>query len=501
MEEEDTTRRAGREISTQSSQDTSQLSSMLYKCYYFLFYIGIGSSFPYIALYFKQLGLTAGQTGAVLGLRFLTKFIGSPIWGIIGDKYKVHKVILLASLVSFTAGNLMFIAVQPQKQMCIETRANRTVTKALLFTPNGIVLGQEIGNTSDAKNHFANKNFTKGFARKIDHHEIKQIFIIFLTIVLIFQIIGSVVFAMKDAMLVVFLRENVKKFGTFRIWGEFGVAVGSFLVGGVISLYKSDVCGEVVKNYHISFYFFAGFSTLAIINVLFLEVKYPDDKSSDHPIFNASETFELLCGRNLIIIIVTCYFGILTGMQENFGPWYLDDLGAQPYMIGVAAGLRYCFAFLGYVSSGMCIDRIGLISTAAGCLLLYVAVFLGLAFVLNPWLGVVLHSIQGLLYGLGWSSCVVFGGTVSLQSGSYATVQGVIGGVHWGLGACIGVLVSGVIINSIGIPKTFFMYAMTSVAVFVFLVLSHWWIRSREQKEEADQAGYQLVSQNKDDDE
>lgn len=115
-------------------------------------------------------------------------------------------------------------------------------------------------------------------------------------------------------MLVVFFWENVKKFGIFWIWGEFGVVVGLFLVGGVISFYKLEVCGEVVKNYYILFYFFVGFSIFVIINVFFLEVKYLDDKLFDYFIFNVFEMFEFFCGCNLIIIIVICYFGILIGM-------------------------------------------------------------------------------------------------------------------------------------------------------------------------------------------
>ena len=418
------------EYSSQSGEDTSHYcrfisSDVVYKCYFFLFFAAIGSSSPYLALYFKQLGLTAGQAGAIVGLRLFTEFIGSPLWGILGDKYKIRKTILMASLVSFTTGNLLLISVQPQKQTCIETGENRTVTKPLIFTPEGIVLGpatEENVNSSEIwEDYMSNKNLTNSFVRIIDKHELAKIFMTFLAIILLGQIIGSVVFTMPDALVVGFLRENVSKFGTFRMWGEVGVAGGSFLVGGVISLYKSEVCGEMMKNYNISFYFFAAFITLTTINCLFLEVKYPESSNSANfaPVIS-----EFLRGRNLILIVVTCYFGILNGMEENFGLWYLDDLGAQPYMVGIAAGLRFCISSLGYVSSGACIDRLGFFSTLAGCLLLYIVVLLSFAFVLNPWLGVALHIVQGLLYGLAWSSCVVFGGTVSVKVGFYSAVQG-----------------------------------------------------------------------------
>lgn len=63
------------------------LTEITYKVYYFLFYGSIGSSIPFLAVYFKQLGLSAGHAGVLIGLRLLMEFIGAPLWGWIGDKY------------------------------------------------------------------------------------------------------------------------------------------------------------------------------------------------------------------------------------------------------------------------------------------------------------------------------------------------------------------------------------------------------------------------------
>lgn len=117
---------------------------------------------------------------------------------------------------------------------------------------------------------------------------------------------------------------------------------------------------------------------------------------------------------------------MLMGLQDNFGLWYLDDLGAQPYMLGMASGFRYSLAILGYFTSGMIINKIGLAATLAVCLAFYAAVYMGLAFVLNPWIGVVLYSSHGTIYGLAWSACVVFGAKVSLKVGFYSVLQGTL---------------------------------------------------------------------------
>ena len=87
-----------------SSNDRSKpcLTEITYKVYYFLFYGSIGSSIPFLAVYFKQLGLSAGHAGVLIGLRLLMEIIGAPLWGWIGDKYKMQKIILFFSVASFS---------------------------------------------------------------------------------------------------------------------------------------------------------------------------------------------------------------------------------------------------------------------------------------------------------------------------------------------------------------------------------------------------------------
>ena len=383
---------------------------------------------PYVALYFKQLGLTPSQAGILVGFRLFAELIGSPLWGIVGDKYKARKIILFVSLLSYCAGNLLLLAFQPHNQKCIETTGKKTVIKPLIFTPEGIELGNEemglvTGQGVINDSHAGNLWQPTTFARKVDKAEVAKLFMIYFSITVASSVIGSVVFTMPDALVVGFLQENVNRFGTFRMWGEVGVAFGSFLVGGFIHFSQSEVCGETVKNYPVAFYFCTGFIALAMVNVTFMEVKYQDYESS-HNNNILQVVKELLHCRSLIFIVVACHLGILDGLQENFGLWYLDDLGAQPFMLGMAAGFRYCIAFWGYVSSGTIINKVGLVPALATCLLLYVAVFVGMAFAHNPWLGVALFSVQGLLYGLGWSTCAVFGGTLSLKVGFHAAVQG-----------------------------------------------------------------------------
>lgn len=76
---------------------------VVYKGFYFFFYSALGSLLPYLTVFYKQLGLSAQQTGALIGVRQLIQLIAQPAWGSVADTYKKSKVIFIVSLVAWLA--------------------------------------------------------------------------------------------------------------------------------------------------------------------------------------------------------------------------------------------------------------------------------------------------------------------------------------------------------------------------------------------------------------
>lgn len=68
-----------------------------FKLSYMLFFGAIGILFNYYALYLQWAGLTGIQIGTVLAVLSLARVISQPIWGLIGDIYRLRRVILSAS--------------------------------------------------------------------------------------------------------------------------------------------------------------------------------------------------------------------------------------------------------------------------------------------------------------------------------------------------------------------------------------------------------------------
>ena len=86
---------------------------VIYKSFYFFFFSAVGSLFPYLAVFYKQLWLSAHETGILIGIRPLIQLFGTPMWGIIADTYKKGKVIFVMSLVAWLVSNYSLSLVFP----------------------------------------------------------------------------------------------------------------------------------------------------------------------------------------------------------------------------------------------------------------------------------------------------------------------------------------------------------------------------------------------------
>lgn len=78
---------------------------IVYKMFYFMFYGAVGSLFPYLAVFYKQLFLSAQQVGFLIGVRPFIQMATAPLWGAIADTCNVKKIILLMSIASWLGTN------------------------------------------------------------------------------------------------------------------------------------------------------------------------------------------------------------------------------------------------------------------------------------------------------------------------------------------------------------------------------------------------------------
>ena len=110
--------------------------SLVYKVFCFCIYGSFGGLYPYVALYFKQLGLGAHQSGTIIGTRPLVQCLGAPFWGALSDKFKVGRFILVGGISAWLLKALLILTITPHKQQCISIYRNQSQNAAFVFVDN-----------------------------------------------------------------------------------------------------------------------------------------------------------------------------------------------------------------------------------------------------------------------------------------------------------------------------------------------------------------------------
>lgn len=107
----------------------------LARAYYFFFFAAIGCFIPYANLYFEQMGLSRTEIGLLSSLLPLGLIIAGPIWGGLGDRFRLHRVLL--PLASF--GPIVPVLLMPWTTR-FEWLLLLTAAMALTSTPIGALI-------------------------------------------------------------------------------------------------------------------------------------------------------------------------------------------------------------------------------------------------------------------------------------------------------------------------------------------------------------------------
>lgn len=97
------------------------------KVFYLFFYAAYGSLHPLLALYYKQLGMNPTQSGLLVGIRYFIEFCSAPFWGIVADRFRKGKAVLLFSMLCWLLFNSGIGFVQPADITCKEENLPTTI--------------------------------------------------------------------------------------------------------------------------------------------------------------------------------------------------------------------------------------------------------------------------------------------------------------------------------------------------------------------------------------
>lgn len=256
-------------------------------------------------------------------------------------------------------------------------------------------------------------------------------------------------------------------YGKQRQWGALGWGISSFVVGSLVSTIQEKFACNLPNNinYQPCFYAFAVLMTLAFIPAIFIRF---EDRNA--PTVNHSGKLRTLINFDSIVFLLTIQqFGNSWGLVQTFLLWHLEDLGGTQFLFSIVAGIQCLSEVLSYHLAGYAITKLGHYRVLyIGFLVTSLRLIL-YGLIKNPWLVLPIEIFHGVSTTLIWALAVSF---VGLNSGVATTMQGILSGIHWGLGLGGGAVLGGILVNAIGSKYTFLGYGIFTILNFFAFILT-----------------------------
>ncbi|XP_067661521.1 major facilitator superfamily domain-containing protein 6-like [Haliotis asinina] len=288
-------------------------------------------------------------------------------------------------------------------------------------------------------------------------------FWVFFVIYLIGNIAFAPTFSLIDAIVYDTLGKERHRWGFQRLFGTIGFAlfaITSTFIMDTVKTKKEEV------DFSWSFYLFGILCLVAAIDAKFLAVT--PDISTGKFLRNIGKLFTYF--HIVVYLFVAMFFGMLTGSIEGFLFWYLKDLGSTQITLGLCLVLNCVFEVFCLFISGFIIKKIGHIPCLYLACLAYAARFLAYSFLQQPWYVMLVEPIHGITFGIMWSAVSSYASIIA-PPGMQATVQGLVGGLHFGFGKGIGSLITGYLFELIGERWTFRVLSISAVVVLIVYCL------------------------------
>lgn len=284
---------------------------LISKIFYFFFYAAYGSLHPLLAVYYKQLGISASRSGLLVGIRYFIEFCSAPFWGVVADRFKKGKVVLLFSVFCWLVFNCGIGFVKPAEMKCEET--GTTAAPPLTSFPQGNV-------THDSTNHSRRHRSSGdlGFDLKVlnrhmrsvntnvtstniteanpnstlvttstsspartnpkgeivyNQDQVQTIFLLILLVVIVGEFFSAPAVTIVDTVTLQYLGKARDRYGLQRMWGSLGWGLAMLLVGiwidhthiKVLIDGFGCVAPDYVHNYRIAFIVFGVLMGVAFV--------------------------------------------------------------------------------------------------------------------------------------------------------------------------------------------------------------------------------------------
>lgn len=456
--------------------DTSMISS---KMSYFFQNAKDSCYLPYMILFLTSIGLTPTQAGMVNGLRFLGFIVGAPLWGILADYKRVHRLIIF--ILCFAS--FLLISSQPFLSIPMTATENQVCNAKVNGTQASMNLTLDVHqtDTSDGGN--------------------SKLFATLMVINIIASCFDGSTQGFVDSGVIQKTIIRKTDFGRQRLFGAVGFGFGAFASSLADQYFPKSYfpCySSVFIIYGISMLCLAIFTNILFKSLTFLADKRKRQNStvSITSNFYGSNTDlrvgqllrKTVCELNTLFFLATVLIiGTIHAIYLGFLFILLKEIECPKIVMGLSL-------VVGSVASATCIGLCenfikwfgGTIRVLAFGCFTWALRFILFFYMQNPWLVLPIQILQGVGYGLFIASSVVHIKSIS-KPNIYTSMYGIFNGLFFGLGAVLGNVIGGSLLMKFGIRSLFLGTSLVGF-VWTFIMLVYLVYKSHMRKYETGDA-------------
>ncbi|XP_050598666.1 uncharacterized protein LOC126926383 [Bombus affinis] len=279
-------------------------------------------------------------------------------------------------------------------------------------------------------------------------------------------VIGGTTFAMFEGAVIAILREQKADYGLQRIYGSIGGMISSPLSGLLID-YAS--IGKEYTDFRPAFYLYAGLKLISGLLMLAINLEFKSPSTNV-----VRDVFTVLRNIEAAALFIACFIlGTAWGYIESFLFWLIQDLGGSRSLMGITITVGGIAGIPLLVLSGPIISKIGHANVLFIGFVFYAIRLCGYSLIYNPWHTLIFEALESVTLSLSFTAAVTYAAKLSTTT-TDSSIQGLLGGVYYGVGKGSGSLIGGYLMKAFGTRPTYRIFAMitliTGIMYYIFNV-------------------------------
>ncbi|EDO47060.1 predicted protein [Nematostella vectensis] len=404
-------------------------STLRYKVFYFAQQLSAATILTFMSVFFRYMGMSATQTGVLIGLRPFVRLLAAPMWGIIADKTGRYRCILLMNIVLSV---IIYFSLTGVLAVHEYDTARMNVTQPVSPTKGHNTTALMDGVLEASKYHPYLTN--------------SQTFWLLLVIVLCGDVFYAPILPVMDATVTYW--EGSQNFGKQRMFDALGFSLGSLLSG--LAMDKTagmDYFGignngvsSWTPNYMTSFFMYLGGGIFMISVTSIMKFNVIMKERNEFPLDQLKNL--LKSGPVLVFLVVAVLLGLINSAATWYVYWFVQDLGGTQFNVGLTETIMSLSQAFFYYPGNVLEGRIGITWFMALVCIVYGIQLVIYSFMHSPWLILLVEIPHGFTYCAMQIICTTYA-SATAPKGLSATLQTVVYSTHFGLGWCLGSFIGG----------------------------------------------------------